>query len=179
MLMLCVCRQYSNEFKLETYLKVARLYLEDEDPVQAEAYINRASLLQAESTREDLQIHYKVKWTSRLPCFEVSEVSVTHVCNCRLFNVDSILYSLIKPCSSAENVTRSIQIFWLLRSDKISSQNERSAELCWNFDIATHLKDFAGKLMKIREMQSIANGTVNLKSQNYLTSLHLDLTVLL
>ena len=53
-------RQYSNDYKLETYLKVARLYLEDEDPVQAEAYINRASLLQAESTKEDLQIHYKV-----------------------------------------------------------------------------------------------------------------------
>jgi COP9 signalosome complex subunit 4 len=53
-------KQYTNDYKLETYLKVARLYLEDEDPVQAEAYINRASLLQAESTREDLQIHYKV-----------------------------------------------------------------------------------------------------------------------
>jgi len=52
-------RQYTSDYKLETYLKVARLYLEDEDPVQAEAYINRAALLQAESTREDLQIHYK------------------------------------------------------------------------------------------------------------------------
>ena len=30
------------------------------DPVQAEAYINRASLLQNESTNEQLQIHYKV-----------------------------------------------------------------------------------------------------------------------
>jgi len=57
------CRQYTNDYKLETYLKVARLYLEDEDPVQAEAYINRASLLQAESTREDLQIHYKASCT--------------------------------------------------------------------------------------------------------------------
>jgi hypothetical protein len=27
-------------------LKIARLYLEDDDPVQAEAFINRASLLQ-------------------------------------------------------------------------------------------------------------------------------------
>lgn len=39
-------RQYSVEYKLETYLKIARLYLEDDDPLQAEAYINRASLLQ-------------------------------------------------------------------------------------------------------------------------------------
>lgn len=52
-------KQYTNDYKLETYLKVARLYLEDEDPVQAEAYINRASLLQAESSSEELQIHYK------------------------------------------------------------------------------------------------------------------------
>lgn len=34
------------DYKLETYLKIARLYLENDDPVQAEAYINRASLLQ-------------------------------------------------------------------------------------------------------------------------------------
>jgi len=53
-------KQYSNDYKLETYLKIARLYLEDEDPVQAEAYINRASLLQAESKNEELQIYYKV-----------------------------------------------------------------------------------------------------------------------
>lgn len=39
-------RQYTVDYKLETYLKIARLYLEDDDPVQAEAFINRASLLQ-------------------------------------------------------------------------------------------------------------------------------------
>lgn len=54
-------RQYSVDYKLETYLKIARLYLEDEDPVQAEAYINRASLLQAETKNEQLQIYYKVR----------------------------------------------------------------------------------------------------------------------
>jgi len=53
-------KQYSVDYKLETYLKIARLYLEDDDPVQAEAFINRASLLQAESTNEQLQIYYKV-----------------------------------------------------------------------------------------------------------------------
>ncbi|XP_064616137.1 COP9 signalosome complex subunit 4-like [Liolophura sinensis] len=52
-------KQYATDYKLETYLKIARLYLEDEDPVQAEAYINRASLLQADSQSEKLQIHYK------------------------------------------------------------------------------------------------------------------------
>ncbi|CAK8691693.1 unnamed protein product [Clavelina lepadiformis] len=53
-------KQYSLDYKLETYLTIARLYLEDEDPVQAEAYINRASLLQSETNNMELQIHYKV-----------------------------------------------------------------------------------------------------------------------
>ncbi|XP_059616430.1 COP9 signalosome complex subunit 4 [Phlebotomus argentipes] len=53
-------KQYSVDYKLETYLKIARLYLEDDDPVQAEAYINRASLLQAETKSEKLQVLYKV-----------------------------------------------------------------------------------------------------------------------
>ena len=55
-----VRRQYTSDYKLDTYLKIARLYLEDEDPVQAEAYINRASLLQSDSSNEELQIYYKV-----------------------------------------------------------------------------------------------------------------------
>ncbi|XP_050302083.1 COP9 signalosome complex subunit 4 [Anthonomus grandis grandis] len=53
-------KQYTVDYKLETYLKIARLYLEDDDPVQAEAFINRASLLQAESKNEQLQVYYKV-----------------------------------------------------------------------------------------------------------------------
>ncbi|KAJ8680667.1 hypothetical protein QAD02_016454 [Eretmocerus hayati] len=53
-------KQYPVDYKLDTYLKIARLYLEDDDPVQAEAFINRASLLQAESKNEQLQIYYKV-----------------------------------------------------------------------------------------------------------------------
>ncbi|XP_074597539.1 COP9 signalosome subunit 4 [Brevipalpus obovatus] len=53
-------KHYSVDYKLETYLKIARLYLEDEDPVQAEAYINRASVLHSQTQNEQLQIHYKV-----------------------------------------------------------------------------------------------------------------------
>lgn len=53
-------KQYSVDYKLETYLKIARLYLEDDDPVQAEAFINRASLLQAETKNEQLQVMHKV-----------------------------------------------------------------------------------------------------------------------
>jgi COP9 signalosome complex subunit 4 len=53
-------RQYSVDYKLETYLKIARLYLEDEDAGLAEAFINRASMLQTETKNENLQILYKV-----------------------------------------------------------------------------------------------------------------------
>lgn len=53
-------RQYTVEYKLETYLKIARLFLEEDDPIQAEAYINRASLLQADTKFENLSILYKV-----------------------------------------------------------------------------------------------------------------------
>merc|ERR1712126_65593 len=53
-------KQYTVAYKLETYLKIARLYLEDEDPVQGEAYINRAAQLQTHPKDEHLQIIYKV-----------------------------------------------------------------------------------------------------------------------
>jgi len=55
-------KQYTNDYKLDTYLKIARLYLEDEDPVLAEAYINRASMLQSDTKNEELQIYYKVSY---------------------------------------------------------------------------------------------------------------------
>lgn len=51
-------RQYTVDYKLETYLKIARLYLEDDDPVQAEAFINRASLLQVISLIDVLSISF-------------------------------------------------------------------------------------------------------------------------
>lgn len=53
-------KQYSVDYKLETYLKIARLYLEDEDPAQGEAYINRAAQLQTQTKNDHLQIIYKV-----------------------------------------------------------------------------------------------------------------------
>lgn len=50
------------DYKLETYLKIARLYLENDDPVQAEAYINRASLLQVITTNfgKIVESHFKI-----------------------------------------------------------------------------------------------------------------------
>lgn len=45
---------------MEIYLKIARLYLEEQDHVSAEAYINRSALLQSEVSNKDLHIIYKV-----------------------------------------------------------------------------------------------------------------------
>jgi len=55
-----IIRPLSSDYKLKTYLRIARLYLEDDDPVQAEVFINRASLLQNETRDEELQILYRV-----------------------------------------------------------------------------------------------------------------------
>ena len=52
-------KQYSADTKLEIYLKIAHLYLKDDDPIQAEASINRATLLQPETNNEKLQTLYK------------------------------------------------------------------------------------------------------------------------
>jgi COP9 signalosome complex subunit 4 len=54
-------KQYSVDYKLETYLKIARLYLEDEDPVQGEAYINRAAQLQTQTKNPTLTVSFLIK----------------------------------------------------------------------------------------------------------------------
>ncbi|KJE89077.1 cop9 complex subunit [Capsaspora owczarzaki ATCC 30864] len=52
-------RVVSPEFKLGIYLRIAQLYLEDDNPVQAEAFVNRAA--NHLSTRDQLlQLKYKV-----------------------------------------------------------------------------------------------------------------------
>ena len=48
------------DYKLETYLKIAQLYLEDDDAIKAEAYLNRAAIIQADTTNTNLQMLYKV-----------------------------------------------------------------------------------------------------------------------
>jgi len=45
---------------MKTYLRIAQLYLEDDNPVEAETYVNRASLLQSDCKSDELQILYKV-----------------------------------------------------------------------------------------------------------------------
>ena len=53
-------RNYGSNFKMEIYLQIARLYLEEQDHVSAEAYINRAAMLQSDVNSRELHIIYKV-----------------------------------------------------------------------------------------------------------------------
>ena len=57
-------RIYSAVFKMEVYLRIAKLYLEEGDHVSAEAYINRAGMLQSDVDQSKLHVIYKVRTTS-------------------------------------------------------------------------------------------------------------------
>ena len=57
----CTFSVIPTTYKLNIYLKIAQLYLEDEDAVAAEAFINRASMIVHETTDTSLHIRYKVR----------------------------------------------------------------------------------------------------------------------
>ena len=56
----CMCRIYSATFKMEVYLRIAKLFLEEGDHVCAEAYINRAGMLQSDVEQNSLHVIYRV-----------------------------------------------------------------------------------------------------------------------
>jgi len=53
-------RMLDDNYKIEKYIKIAMLYLEDEESVSAETFINRASVLITEDTSEVLRLQHKV-----------------------------------------------------------------------------------------------------------------------
>ncbi|XP_010442092.1 PREDICTED: COP9 signalosome complex subunit 4-like [Camelina sativa] len=53
-------RAVDENFKLSKCIQIARLYLEDDDAVNAEAFINKASFLVSSSQNEVLNLQYKV-----------------------------------------------------------------------------------------------------------------------
>jgi len=55
-------RVQPNDVKLRKYVKIAQLYLEDDDAVSAESFINRASALISASSDEKVNLHYKVSY---------------------------------------------------------------------------------------------------------------------
>jgi len=53
-------RVLDDDYKVRKYVHIAQLYLEIDDPVQAEAYINRASLIITPETEAGLRLRHKV-----------------------------------------------------------------------------------------------------------------------
>ena len=51
---------WTDDAKLDTYIRITRLLLEDEDNVQAEAYYHRAALLMGSTVTEVTQLHFKL-----------------------------------------------------------------------------------------------------------------------
>ena len=54
-----ISRQYQNDFKLKTYIKIAELFLEEGDSVQAEVNLSRAAALEKDCKVAHLQVKYK------------------------------------------------------------------------------------------------------------------------
>ena len=57
-------RVLDDNYKVEKYIKIAQLYLEDDEPVNAESSINRASLLITEETEPSLRLLHKARFPS-------------------------------------------------------------------------------------------------------------------
>jgi len=52
-------RVLDSAYKVDIYVKIAQLYLEVEDSIQAETYINRASILMSDVNDNNLQLRFK------------------------------------------------------------------------------------------------------------------------
>lgn len=52
--------EVDDNYKLAKYIRIAMLYLEDEDHINAEVYLKRAASLIGNSDNEEIQLQYKV-----------------------------------------------------------------------------------------------------------------------
>ena len=56
-----------DNYKVDKYIKIAMLYLQDDESVNAETYINRASLLINDDTDGALKLQHKARAPARGP----------------------------------------------------------------------------------------------------------------
>lgn len=61
-------RTYPADLKMRTYLRISELALEYGDAVEAESFVNRASMLLSEVKDEMLNIRFKVLFAQKLWC---------------------------------------------------------------------------------------------------------------
>jgi COP9 signalosome complex subunit 4 len=64
------------EYKVNIYVKIAQLYLEDDEAVQAETFLNRASILIPDCKEANLHMRYKVRLNSPPPLLLSAAVAI-------------------------------------------------------------------------------------------------------
>ncbi|KAK6143380.1 hypothetical protein DH2020_023728 [Rehmannia glutinosa] len=107
-------RVIDDTFRLSKCVQIARLYLEDDDAVNAEAFINKASFLVSNSQHEVLNLQYKVCYArildlkrkfleAALRYYDISQIEKRQIgddCIVFLDNFSSPHHHLIHPCPS-------------------------------------------------------------------------------
>ncbi|XP_060855089.1 COP9 signalosome complex subunit 4-like [Metopolophium dirhodum] len=89
--------RFSVDFELELYMKIARLYMEDDEPLLAEPYVKKASVLQFETTNNDLHLNYKVCYARMLNFrlkFIEAALEYHELSNCQSFGESERLIAL-------------------------------------------------------------------------------------
>jgi len=113
------------EYKVNIYIKIAQLYLEDDESVQAEAYINRASELIHQCKDEILKLRYKVCFArimdykrqfmkAALRYYELSQIVSEHE------RMDSLQYSVICTILAPAGPQRSRMLSTLFKDERSS-----------------------------------------------------------
>jgi len=113
------------EYKVNIYVKIAQLYLEDDESVQAEAYINRASELIHQCKDEVLKLRYKVCFArivdykrqfmkAALRYYELSQIVPEQE------RMEALQYSVICAILAAAGPQRSRMLSTLFKDERTS-----------------------------------------------------------
>jgi len=113
------------EYKVNIYVKIAQLYLEDDESVQAEAYINRASELIHQCRDDLLKLRYKVCFArimdykrqfmkAALRYYELSQIVPEHE------RMDSLQFSIICTILTPAGPQRSRMLSTLFKDERCS-----------------------------------------------------------
>jgi COP9 signalosome complex subunit 4 len=86
-------RAVEPQYKLATHIKIAMLYLEDDDPVSAESYIKKASSLIAGSKDPVLELQYKTSYARIMDAKRRCAIQIIH-------QLGALCHSVVWLCCS-------------------------------------------------------------------------------
>eukprot|EP00124_Ichthyophonus_hoferi_P003499 Ihof_evm4s306 gene=Ihof_evmTU4s306 len=150
-------RQVSMDTKLEIYLKISQLYLEDEENVQAEAYLNRAAAIAPDATDPRLKLKHKVTYARILDhrrkfleaaqrYYELSYVvddddrmtSLTHALNCAILASAGPQRSRVLATLYKDERCQHLQFYGILKSMYLDRTIKLSDITQFGKTLATH-----------------------------------------